>query len=267
MAMIPCPNCKEPISDKAPKCPHCNYELIPGVKRICSECGTELENGATVCPRCGRLVEDATSLIEKGKNLQISPKTKKLFVCSISAIVIVTIIILLGMQVQKHNKVQNYNDYWESLQTTAILMLDSAADAEECGNLLENVWYNAINEIEDDVTDKYTRVGDNGIFRRDPTMAVNNLIYDTEYSAKIENIKDDQETARTLLNELASPPDEYECEKAYDALLEFYNAYLDLTNIVIQPSESLYVFSAYFDSAISNTSDCYKTLSIQLGLR
>ena len=32
MAMIPCPGCGELISDKAKKCVHCGYELIPEEK-------------------------------------------------------------------------------------------------------------------------------------------------------------------------------------------------------------------------------------------
>ena len=47
--------------------------------------------------------------------------------------------------------------YGENLERVTYLMLDGAADAETCGNLIKNVWYNAIYEVSDSKTDKYTR--------------------------------------------------------------------------------------------------------------
>lgn len=54
MAMIPCPNCGEQISEKAKKCVHCGYEF-PEQKTvlICPECGLEIEDNMTTCPKCG----------------------------------------------------------------------------------------------------------------------------------------------------------------------------------------------------------------------
>ena len=45
MAMITCPNCGEQVSDKAKKCVNCGMVLIQEEKKLCSECGAELEAG------------------------------------------------------------------------------------------------------------------------------------------------------------------------------------------------------------------------------
>lgn len=57
MAMITCPNCGNPVSDRAKTCVHCGTVLIPDEKRYCSDCGTELPPDTTVCPTCGCPVE------------------------------------------------------------------------------------------------------------------------------------------------------------------------------------------------------------------
>ena len=52
MAMIPCPDCGQEISDKAKKCIHCGKVLIEEVKpqKFCAECGKEIDIAAEECP-------------------------------------------------------------------------------------------------------------------------------------------------------------------------------------------------------------------------
>ena len=44
MALIKCSECKEEISDKALKCPHCGCPNNPKVK--CPECNSDIEKSA-----------------------------------------------------------------------------------------------------------------------------------------------------------------------------------------------------------------------------
>lgn len=53
MAMVECSCYKGQISDKAKKCVHCGTILIPEERKICIECGAELETGVEICPKCG----------------------------------------------------------------------------------------------------------------------------------------------------------------------------------------------------------------------
>lgn len=43
-----CPECGGQLSDTAPRCPHCGYEITH-----CPECGAILPPDAKVCPQCG----------------------------------------------------------------------------------------------------------------------------------------------------------------------------------------------------------------------
>ena len=51
MALIKCNECKEEMSDKALKCPHCGCPNNPKVK--CPECNSDIEKSANTCPNCG----------------------------------------------------------------------------------------------------------------------------------------------------------------------------------------------------------------------
>lgn len=62
-------------------------------------------------------------------------------------------------------------------------MLTGASEAESAGNLIKQVWCNAIYEEKDDDTDNYTRP--EGSFVSDFNEALGNLFADSSFSSKI----------------------------------------------------------------------------------
>lgn len=76
-------------------------------------------------------------------------------------------------------------------------MLDGAAEAEESGNLIKQVWYNAIYKKEDEATDKYTKIKNS--FVSDFNDALSNLFADSRFSKKISDIEDNQKTVNKLM--------------------------------------------------------------------
>lgn len=98
MAMIPCPDCGQEISDKAKKCIHCGKVLIEEVKppKFCTECGREIDNAAEECPFCGCPAES-----EKAENPAVAgiPQTVKknkkhvIIAAAIAAIILAIIMI------------------------------------------------------------------------------------------------------------------------------------------------------------------------------
>ena len=56
MPLIHCPNCGQPISDKATLCPHCNNQnwnpTAPDTL-TCAECGALYGKEESSCPACG----------------------------------------------------------------------------------------------------------------------------------------------------------------------------------------------------------------------
>lgn len=248
MAMIQCPNCGESISDKAKRCIHCAFELIPEEKIFCSECGAELEKGETVCHKCGCPVETT--------DIKAVKKNRKLL--SIIVVVIVAIIAVFGIRVVQKQKAKQ--EYASNLELATFTMLSGASEAEACGNLIKQVWYNSIYEERNPSTDKYTRP--NGRFVSDFNDALGNLFSDSTFINKIESIETNQSTVQSLMKDLKNPPEEY--EDAYAALSEFYDAYMKLTNLVTNPTGSLRTFSSDFSDADTETYNGYSAMELYI---
>ncbi len=259
MAIISCPNCGKQISDKALKCLHCGYKLVAEEKKVCAECGTELLEDAVECPVCGCPVNVETANPQQVEvtGVKISKKSKKIVIGVIAIIFIAAIAIVGVSQLNKQNAAKSYG---ENLELITYTMLSGASDAESCGNLIKQVWYNAIYEERDSETDPYTRP--NGYFVSDFNEALQNLFSDESFTDQIESIEDNQSTVQSLMKEMRNPPDEY--EDAYEALSELYDAYINLTNLVTSPSGSLQTFSNDFNDADSETANCYNAMSLYL---
>lgn len=126
------------------------------------------------------------------------------------------------------------------------------------------MWNNSIFEENDSETDKYTVksrsstwMGYNYDFY-DFNTALSNLFSDDDFSSKIDEIAENQETVSAMMKELQNPPEEW--ENAYNDLQDFYDAYLSLTNMAINPTGSLQTFSSGFREADAETVNCYNKM-------
>ena len=273
MAMTTCPNCGEQISDKAKKCVHCGTVLVPEEKKCCPDCGAELEEGMDTCLKCGCPIDN---IIETEKTPQqvevtgvkITKKSKKIIVIATIAVIVAAIITSLGVQTHKKNvaakaaaEVQKQSEeYGTNLNMAAYSMLSGASDAETCGNLIKQVWYNAIYEKSDSKTDKYTKP--NGYYVSDFNDALQNLFSDSSFSSQIADINDNKDTVNSLMKKLKNPPEEY--KDAYESLSKLYDAYISLTNLATDPTGSLQTYSQNFNDADNETLNCYNALKMYL---
>ena len=248
MAMTTCPNCGEQISGKAKKCVHCGATLIPEEKKYCLDCGAELEEGMESCPKCGCPIEnDATSEVMPQQvevtGVKVSKKSKKLIMIGIIAVIAVAISAAVGVQVHKKNMAakaaaeaqKQSEEYGGNLSLAAYSMLSGASDAETCGNLIKQVWYNAIYKESDSKTDKYTKP--DGYYVSDFNDALQNLFSDSSFSSQLADINDNKDTVNSLMKKLKNPPEDY--KDAYDSLSKLYDAYISLTNLATDPTGSL----------------------------
>ena len=64
------------------------------------------------------------------------------------------------------------------------------------------------------------------------------------------------------MKKLKNPPNEY--KDAYDAISDFYDAYIALTNCATDPSGSLQTYSSTFNDADTNTLNAYKAMELYL---
>lgn len=273
MAMTTCPNCGEQISDKAKKCVHCGTVLVPEEKKYCSDCGAELEEGMDICPKCGCPIEN---IIETEKTPQqvevtgvkITKKSKKIIVIATIAVLAAAIITAIGVQTHKKNVAakavaeaqKQSEEYGTNLNMAAYSMLSRASDAETCGNLIKQVWYNAIYKESDSTTNKYTKP--DGYFVSDFNDALQNLFSDSSFSGQIADINSNKDTVNSLMKKLKNPPEEY--KDAYESLSKLYDAYISLTNLVTDPTGSLQTYSQNFNDADNETLNCYNALKMYL---
>ena len=263
MALIHCPNCGQSISDKAAVCPHCNYrnDTLSTTAVTCPECGGQYPKEQDACPACGA---------SNGVDI---PKKKKHKGIMITAIVLSAVILigLIGAFAVSKRKAaidaenlkiysENLKKYDDNLKTVTYKMLDGAVEAETAGNLILDVWYNAIHEERNSETDKYTM--ENGEFVSDFNDALYNLFSDEDFSISLSAISNNQDEVLELMKQLKNPPDEY--TEAYSALKAFYENYLSLTNIVIRTDGSYNSFSADFKNADHETSKSFDKMELYL---
>ena len=273
MAMTTCPNCGEQISDKAKKCVHCGTVLVPEEKKYCSDCGAELEEGMDICPKCGCPIEniietDKTPQQVEVTGVKITKKSKKIIVIATIAVLAAAIITAIGVQTHKKNVAakavaeaqKQSEEYGTNLNMAAYSMLSGASDAETCGNLIKQVWYNAIYKESDSTTNKYTKP--DGYFVSDFNDALQNLFSDSSFSGQIADINSNKDTVNSLMKKLKNPPEEY--KDAYESLSKLYDAYISLTNLVTDPTGSLQTFSQNFNDADNETLNCYNALKMYL---
>lgn len=245
--------------------------LIQEEKKRCAECGAELEEGATECPDCGCPVEEMNDSDKQEKTQKVEvtgvkvTKRVKVIIGILVALLLVGGATIFGVnQYQKKKAAEEYEQRVESyaanLELATYSMLTGASEAETCGNLIKQVWYNSIYEKRDDTTDKYTRP--KGYFVSDFNDALGNLFSDTSFQSKIGSIEDNQKTVNSLMKELKNPPEEY--KDAYEAISELYDAYISLTNLATDPSGSLQTFSTNFNNADSETLNCYNAMKLYL---
>ena len=273
MAMTTCPNCGEQISDKAKKCVHCGTVLVPEEKKCCPDCGAELEEGMDTCPKCGCPIEhtietEKTPQQVEVTGVKITKKSKKIIVIATIAVIVAAIITAIGVQIHKKNVAakaaaeaqKQSEEYGTNLNMAAYSMLSGASDAETCGNLIKQVWYNAICEKSDSKTDKYTKP--KGYYVSDFNDTLQNLFSDSSFSSQIADINDNKDTVNSLMKKLKNPPEEY--KDAYESLSKLYDAYISLTNLATDPTGSLQTYSQNFNDADNETLNCYNALKMYL---
>lgn len=280
MALIKCSNCEKEISDKAKACPQCGQPVvfvtdIPEEKTpvVCEECGTEIPDGADACPNCGcpvpaeeETVDEAPQKVEvTAVNLpKMNRNAKKYGIIACVAVLAIVMALFVGnkMKEQKlaEEAAQRSADYASTLETASYTMLLGAIEAEEAGNLIKSVWYNAIYEESDSKTDKYTRP--NGWWVSDFNDALGNLFSDASFISTVSSIESNQELVAGLMKDLKNPPEEY--EDAYDAIKELYDAYTALTNLATNPTGSLQTFSQNFNEADTAVANCYDAMELYI---
>ena len=266
MALIECPSCGKQISDKATQCPSCGYKnenqacYVKDLK--CEECGAVLKPDDIMCPICGcpvekTVAEDQTQKVEVTGIKIASVDKKKRKVIMLTSILILVLIIGAAIDVAISQK-NSMLKYEENLSSATSEMIIGAATAEDVGGLIHDVWYNTIYEKSDSKTDKFTKREGIYSFNEDFNDSLFALMSDEDFNEKIEQIKDNQESVNDIMKKLVNPPNEY--KEAYDKLQTLYDAYLELTNLAINPTGSLKSYTEKYNNADTAVVNAYQAM-------
>ena len=209
----------------------------------CPKCGETISEKATVCPCCNSAAK------------QKQKKHKGVF----KSIIVFTLIVVSVLGIGISQKAKELT-FYSNMETVSFTMLDGATKAEDAGNLIKSVWYNAIFEERNSETDKYTMK--NGKFVDDFNDALSELFADENFSNSISEIVTNQSEAANLVKQLKEPPKKY--EEAYSVLKIYYDNYMEMTKIVINPTGSLNAFSEDLNTYDNNTVDSYEKMKLYL---
>lgn len=244
MGFITCPKCGKTVSEKAIVCPHCNSSVSKYNVIMCEECQKEYNISMAACPNCG--CPNSASKQKKKKHKGV-----------ILSIIVIALIIVIGIDISQKAKEL---EYYSNMETVSFTMLDGVAKAENAGNLIKSVWYNAIYEKRDSETDQYTMKNEK--FVDDFNDALSWLFEDENFINSISEIETNQSEVTNLMKRLKEPPKKY--EEAYSVLKVYYGNYLKMTKIVISPFGSFNTFSEDFNTYDNNTVDSYEKMKLYL---
>ncbi len=167
--------------------------------------------------------------------------------------------LFVTFQKMKENKIRQ--DYSENLSEITYKMINGSAEAEIYCDLIRSVWYNSIYKNDDPKTDKYTKDSE-GRFYNDFNDAMNSLFDDSSFLDQLHKIKKNQDEVIDLMKQLRNPPSEY--EEAYLYLQDYFEAYLQLTNMALNPIGSYNSFSEDFNDVDEKVFNYYQKMRLYL---
>lgn len=277
MALINCSKCGKLVSDRAKACPQCGQPIasILGDEAdavYCEECGRKIPTGADACPNCGCPVAKESpgpaAPLQKVQSATLGRSSSIIIrvILVFALIVVISLISVFAWNRYKERalKIETerlIDEYKRSVESVSFTMLMGASEADDAGNTIAKVWHNFIYRTRDAETDKFIRP--DRIFVDDINDALENLFNDEDFAATISSIGTNQMTVIRLIRKLPDPPEG--CEAAYEALMEYYNAYNKFTSLVMNPTGTYSKFCEDFADYDHEVMRCYNSMSLYIG--
>ncbi len=261
MALVNCPICGKSVSDKAEKCVRCGYSLKSRNFIRCKECGAILEDDDTICKNCGcPIEEDEPEISEEFKYTETPDKpvkSKKKVVRKVITAIILVLLVFVCLDYNKTNKeIEYYNDLADAFNT----MISCAAETEDCGNLVINVWNDAIWHKWDNDTKAFTMK--NGTYVSDFNDALDALYKDEKFSLRVSTIYENQQVVIEYVEKLSDPPEKF--SNAYDKFCDTCDVFIEFTNMIVNPNGSLKSYSEEFGETDRKLADKFNEFDLYL---
>lgn len=208
MSLVTCPECGKEVSETSKKCIHCGYKFK--------------KNGGS------------------GK--------KKAIIISIIAIILVavglSVFFVIKNKRDKELAEQREKKYIQQMEYFRDDVINGGATAEDLCNLVDSVWYNAINEKFDVKTNEYTHDDKKHEFY-DFNTALSNLFESDEYSKLVSDLKTNKGKVDEMIAELKEYPNE-KYKEYFDCCYDLYNEYTMFYNFATNASGSYKEYSEKF---------------------
>lgn len=208
MSLVTCPECGKEVSETSKKCIHCGYKFK--------------KNGGS------------------GK--------KKAIIISIIAIILVavglSVFFVIKNKRDKELAEQREKKYIQQMEYFRDDVINGGATAEDLCNLVDSVWYNAINEKFDVKTNEYTHDDKKHEFY-DFNTALSNLFESNEYSKLVSDLKTNKGKVDEMIAELKEYPNE-NYKEYFDCCYDLYNEYTMFYNFATNASGSYKEYSEKF---------------------
>lgn len=223
----------------------------------CPECGQEISDKAKKCVHCGVRV--------KKRN------TKKFIIIFLIIFVLLITGVGGGLIAYKSHQEKITAEYKTCINETVKLITDSSTDLEQTGTFIHEVWNNAIEQVLNDATDKYTLKnqkpqkgasfeeawawlgGDNF---NDYNTALQNLFSDEMFVEQIDKIKNQKKKIETNMQKLKDVPKGQEEE--YETIKEYYNVYISFVTHITDVNGSLQSWTNTYNETDSNLKSSYE---------
>lgn len=218
---------------------------------ICTECGREISDKASICPHCGNPMSNNTIASDTPKHSALS--NQKIFKVVLPIILILLVVVsatVVHLNNVKKGELEARNTYIDDLNALLNAVIYAGGTAETLCNSTKNVWYNTIFEKSDEATDKYTKTS-YGSFHSDFNTSISYLYSDSTFSNKISSLENYKDSLAAFYKKLNNPPDDF--EDCYSSATQLYTDCLSLIDLAINPTGSLQNYSDNFskyDSAI-----------------
>lgn len=224
--------------------------------KFCSNGGFSIESTEAQETPETTTVKPASAGVQKTIEKAKAKKKKKLIVTSL---ILVVLIIAGTVFSSYYSKQKRLEEYKTLLSLATQTMYEGAVDAEKAAKLIHDVWYNTIWEKSDSTTDKYTKRSGYR-FNDDFNDSLSALFADSSFTDGIEFLKLRNNIVNNTMQQLVNPPDEY--SEAYSAVKNLYDAYMDITNCVINPTGSLTSYTDSFNEADSDFLKAYNAMKM-----
>lgn len=259
MALIVCPECNKQISDQAEACPHCGYPIKRSEEIIATNPNPannkqKRKTVLTIIAICCVILGIATlitclMLIKRDNDAAEAARQESARQESIRQESIEK------SEEEEAARIEAYNQYVLVANTFMSEIASGEDAAYALCRLQERVWYNAIWEVSNSETDKYTKP--NGVFVEDFNDALD--AFHDDHLVEIGYLLTNRDQVEALHKKLMSAPSNL--EKLSGKIEDLYVSYRKYTALIVEGGESYNSFSEKFETYAKQFRELYEEVN------